>query len=263
MNKKIIILILLFIGAILLSTSSAYAINSDDKIEAKELLSSINSDIPIVNDFKKGEILSLSEISKKNNVFKVVKIKTTTHCISGGAIVKKNGKYQSKYRKYDKIRIANLLFEKKNNWQYKYYDWELGDVQAKFTGYKYTPAIKGSWVKVYNISPTKTIETKGKIYKIKYYTILRVINPKKAEKVKIIGEKTLIGHYYNINPKQSVKVYNLKGIELGIIKGKTQIGVRVLEQHKYYNKIKINGEKISKTKLNIFNRKNLKIKFYF
>jgi hypothetical protein len=210
-NKKIILLLL---GIIVLSVSSVDAISVDEKTEAKELLNSIISDVPIVNDFKKGNIISLTEISKNDKIFKVVKVKTIDHCSSGGSIVKKNGKYQSKYLNYDKIRITDLFFEKHKNGQYKYYDWEIKEVYNKPVGYKYVPAKKGDWVEVYSTS-SKTIKKSGKIYKIKYYTVLQVINSKKAEKIKTIGEKTLIAYYKTFKMPR----FKIGGYKWGYFKG--------------------------------------------
>ncbi|KZX16607.1 hypothetical protein MBCUT_06450 [Methanobrevibacter cuticularis] len=270
MNNKKIIILLLFLGIMAVSISSVNAITLDEKTEAKKLLNSINSDIPIINSFKKGDILSLTEISKNNKEFKVIKVKTVEHYSSGGAIVKKNGKYQSKYRNYDKIRITDLFFEKKNNDQYKYYDWEIKEIYDKTTGYSYVPAKKGDWIKVYSTSPPKTIETKGKVYKIKYYTILQAINSKKAKKIKTVGEKALIG-YYNIYKMPTFKYgqykwANFKGNTFTY--GKSYLGYYInhLKDYGYYNSYhrvyKISPKTSNFLGSNIFSKKPTTFKIY-
>lgn len=253
-----------------LSISSVNAISFDEKTEAKKLLNSINSDVPIVNDFKKGNILSLTEISKNNKEFKVVKVETIDHYISGGSIVKKDGKYQRKYRNYDKIRTTDLFFEKKNNGQYIYYDWEIKKVYDKTMGYKYVPAKKGDWVKIYSTSPSKTIQTKGRVYKIKYYSVLQVINSKKAKKIKTIGEKTLIAYY---------KVYNMPKFKIGYYKwatfkgnsftyGNSYLGYYVnhLSDYNYYNPnhrvYKISPKTYDLYGTKIFKKKPISFKIY-
>lgn len=105
---KLVVLFLLVL-ATLLATNTVNAVNSTEQTEAKDLLDKYApKDMPLMDELKQGEILSLKDSSYKNKPHKVVKIKISYAYTSGGDIVKKNGKYQQKVPVLNKVQIFDV-----------------------------------------------------------------------------------------------------------------------------------------------------------
>ena len=270
-NKKILIILLLFVLVVAVQISSVSAINATDKAEAKEIINKYSpKNIPLFDDIKKGEITSLNDKNYKQKPSKVIQVKVKDIYSTTGGWVKKDKKYQYKMKHYHKIRFFDVYFEIKPNNQYKYTDFELVDMQYNYYKSTYSPAKKGEWYKVSKISSNKKIESKGEVYKVKYYTGYQFISSSKIKKVTKVGEKTLVAYYKVFKmPK-----FKIGGYEWGYFKGNyftygnSILGYYINHLHEsgYYNPNRFVYKISPKTKyfvgINIFYKKPSSFKLY-
>lgn len=198
-NKKILILTVLFAIIASIGISSVNAITLEEQSEAQCLLK--NCPIDWLSD---GEVISSRYGAHNYYDYKLIRVKLNETYTSSKTPVKKDGTYQNKLEVINKVRIFDVGFKKEiYDTQYEYVAFKLNSTNQKVIGYKYAPANKGDWVEVYN-SSTKTEYKNGKIYKIKYYTVLEVVNSTTAKKVTVANEKIIIGYYKRVSFKKTI-----------------------------------------------------------